>query len=962
MSLDYDEAELLKAYHLDTAEPSAWHMTESESSNQDPSSSTSVADDPDPLGLRTSMATFRGLSKDVKIQTSLSSKSFDPKTFLSTIHPDATFADLSYGIQHLKNSIDQRSEALKVLVEDNFDRFVAVKATTDGVYREMRDTETGPLQPNADYGVKALKEILANASAKADQVFMPVLENNLKTIKLRSTLGVFERSKFFFNLPGSLSESVEAGRYDVALRDYKKGKYLLDSRPGQLLAVGNSSNNPPDSAGGMGSTATVATPTTAGGKSEMQQKRVFAKVWDAVEATMKDMQTRLTAQLREPRRSVEDQEKTIEILLELDPTDDPVGIYLESQHQHIRSLMRKEFDAAIGTLEAIRAVDALVSFSERDTAKDLQRCVRTLSRGDPSPSFEKCHGAENWRAIHDLVKRLSDTVVGTLPNFWRVAKNHAQGKFVKSKSQTAGSSSSEGMSAQNKAWAVEALDAYISLLSHFFSLTDVSILVRQPLSPLPDWVPRHTSSPTAAHYLRQALNELVEATNDLAALGITSNSSLRGLLANARFRFTEVLCVLWQSDAKIFHRLEDWTLNPDEEATTLHLRDLALFHKNNARQAFHIAGGRTGSLGSNSATAAGAGPTSALESRKSRPNQAAPVSQEFVARIRPTFLDALYAFLDGLVQLAFSEYDPLDPKMTSAIQIATSSSHVGASSSATTATGTATMLGPTSTRTTTATVLNMRDLDTRILVSVTNLSHLSKTVIPSLLKQFSDAYAVDMSEDLGTLAEVGAQLDGILFSDYLDRTSKRICSILSGGILGLGNQWSTMGPPRAVHTFIYEALLGLVQVHAHVRSVARPLVTRVITSLVHSIATSTLSAFQQIPSFGMGGMLQATLEIEFLHQTLTSYIQPDSEKILKQIYEIISNKYPHPPPTQQDARLKNALEDVKLLLVQSRKSTALEFLCFRKPRKDKDKDIARDKDSRTIRTRESSQSSNPDLS
>lgn len=181
MSLEIDEAQLLKAYQLDTLDPVQWHMSEVDSGSKDPSSSTSIADEPDPLGLRSSMTSFRRLSKDVKVQTSLSSKAFDAKAFLSTIHPDASFADLSYGIQHLKNSIDQRSEALKVLVEENFDRFVSVKATTDGVYREMRDTEGAPLQPTADYGVKALKEILANASAKADQVFMPVLENNLKT-------------------------------------------------------------------------------------------------------------------------------------------------------------------------------------------------------------------------------------------------------------------------------------------------------------------------------------------------------------------------------------------------------------------------------------------------------------------------------------------------------------------------------------------------------------------------------------------------------------------------------------------------------------------------------------------------------------------------------------------------------------------------------------------------------------
>ena len=48
------------------------------------------------------------------------------------------------------------------------------------------------------------------SATKADQVFLPVLENASKAQKLRSTLGVFERSKFFFNLPGTLLESIEA--------------------------------------------------------------------------------------------------------------------------------------------------------------------------------------------------------------------------------------------------------------------------------------------------------------------------------------------------------------------------------------------------------------------------------------------------------------------------------------------------------------------------------------------------------------------------------------------------------------------------------------------------------------------------------------------------------------------------------------------------------------------------------
>jgi len=45
---------------------------------------------------------------------------------------------------------------------------------------------------------------------KANQVFLPVLENASEANKVRTTLGVFERNKFFFNLPGFIIESVEA--------------------------------------------------------------------------------------------------------------------------------------------------------------------------------------------------------------------------------------------------------------------------------------------------------------------------------------------------------------------------------------------------------------------------------------------------------------------------------------------------------------------------------------------------------------------------------------------------------------------------------------------------------------------------------------------------------------------------------------------------------------------------------
>ena len=97
---------------------------------------------------------------------------------------------------------------------------------------------------------------------------------------------------------------------------------------------------------------------------------------------------------------------------------------------------------------------------------------------------------------------------------------------------------------------------------------------------------------------------------------------------------------------------------------------------------------------------------------------------------------------------------------------------------------------------------------------------------------------------------------------------------------------------------------------------------------------------------------QATLEIEFMHQTLSQHVPAGSEADtkLQEIYQTISQAYYRRSGTEAEAaeELPRELEKLKktcvLLwtvldlrtdtvgrrrLVASRKSTALQFLCFR---------------------------------
>ncbi|KAG6865443.1 hypothetical protein C0991_002519 [Blastosporella zonata] len=210
---DVDEAALLKAYNISSLRPSKWEDIDHELEDSVAGALTSTSGDGegDPLGIG-GFVKLVILIQDQEAAVLITSKSFDPKAFLSAVHPNATYQDLAQGVARLEGSLDARSEAIRILVEDNFDRFVAVKAANDALYAEMKE---GLLSPESDYASRPLRDQLKQAAMKANQVFLPVLENAAKAQRLRTTLGVFERSKFFFNLPSFIIESVEAASHIV---------------------------------------------------------------------------------------------------------------------------------------------------------------------------------------------------------------------------------------------------------------------------------------------------------------------------------------------------------------------------------------------------------------------------------------------------------------------------------------------------------------------------------------------------------------------------------------------------------------------------------------------------------------------------------------------------------------------------------------------------------------------------
>lgn len=94
-------------------------------------------------------------------------------------------------------------------------------------------------------------------------------------------------------------------------------------------------------------------------------------------------------------------------------------------------------------------------------------------------------------------------------------------------------------------------------------------------------------------------------------------------------------------DAVRLHELENWELDPERAATTTYLINiLQKFQIHAATSAYKIAGGIDASK--HGAIAA----------------KQIPIGREFAQKIQKTFVDSLYALLDGLEKLSRSDYSP----------------------------------------------------------------------------------------------------------------------------------------------------------------------------------------------------------------------------------------------------------------------------------------------------------------
>jgi exocyst complex component 2 len=213
------------------------------------------------------------------------------------------------------------------------------------------------------------------------------------------------------------------------------------------------------------------------------------------------------------------------------------------------------------------------------------------------------------------------------------------------------------------------------------------------------------------------------------------------------------------------------------------------------------------------------------------------------------------------------------------------------------------------------------------------MTSLSNEITPQLLTLFETLFSTPMPDETARIRDVLGQLDAQLFRSYTKPHVAKISRTIESGIFD--PSWAP-DPPRGKSVadrdpspYVFTVLLDLVIVHTEVSTTSPPLTSRILRALFESTTTSLIATFksQQLRSpLSLSALMQATLDVEFMAQTLSSYTTEKASQVQTDIYQVLDQK----TDNAARVRLQEELGSLRGTLKRLREGTRVEFACFRR--------------------------------
>ncbi|KAJ1537344.1 Exocyst complex component 2 [Cladochytrium tenue] len=188
-----------------------------------------------------------------------------------------------------------------------------------------------------------------------------------------------------------------------------------------------------------------------------------------------------------------------------------------------------------------------------------------------------------------------------------------------------------------------------------------------------------------------------------------------------------------------------------------------------------------------------------------------------------------------------------------------------------------------------------------------------------------------------------AHLDALLLGNYVRRKALQVAALVRAGVLYSGLDWARLARPSDVRPHIHDVLLVFVACHAEAADAARGSLSRILAELLRLAAVALTGAYREVDTFSDAGALQATLETEFLHQTLGAHETRAAREQFALAYAAIERgaaaaraangvaggSGAEDAGARDEQQQQQQREAVKDILRRAREAGALQYACFR---------------------------------
>ncbi|XP_011044208.1 PREDICTED: exocyst complex component SEC5A-like isoform X2 [Populus euphratica] len=762
------------------------------------------------------------------------SENFDSKLFLSRIHQDTSAAELEAGALALKTDLKGRTQQRKQLVKDNFDCFVSCKTTIDDIESKLRRIEQDP----EGSGTSHLFNCMQGVSLLANRAFEPLFERQAQTEKIRSVQGMLQRFRTLFNLPSTIRGSIGKGKYDLAVREYKKAK-------------------------------SIALPSHV---------NVLKRVLEEVEKVVNEFKGTLYKSMEDPQIDLTNLENTVRLLLELDPDSDPVWHYFNVQNHRIRGLLEKctlDQEARMETLHNEMRERAFSDAKWRQIQQNLNQSSDvnySLTPGNIPLSVDSqpvdLTGEEVDALRGKYIRRLTAVLTHHIPAFWKVSLSVFSGKFAKS-SQVSAESNVNASATKSEE---KVGDGRYS--NH--SLDEVAGMIRGTISAYETKVHNTFRDLEESNILRSYMSDAIkEISKACQAFEVkesapsTAVMALRTLQAEITKIYIIRLCSWMRAMTEEISKEETWIpvyiLERNKSPYTISFLPLVF------RSVIASAMDQTSQM------------IQSLRSEAGKSEDMFALLQEIEESVRLTFLNCFLDFAGHLEQIG-SEL-ALNKSSKESLRLQNGYSHESEEKSSSDLED---LEG------------SVVDSHQQLLLVLSNIGYCKDELSYELFNKYKTIWSQSREKDeedsdIQDLVMSFTGLEEKVLAQYTFAKANLIRTAAMDYLLNSGVQWGAAPAVKGVRDAAVELLHTLVAVHSEVFACAKPLLDKTLGILVEGLIDTFLSLYDEnkskdLRSLDANGFCQLMFELEYFETILNPYLTPDARESLKSLQGVLLEK------------------------------------------------------------------------